>query len=1697
MAAPRARCYHDAMQLFDYVMAYDPNGFMVVFWAEPALRKASEPLQAGERWITLKPHGPDHPDYVHVKIRENPDGSAHVIGGPKGLTGLHLRKLGTPEEWKERAKNRPQLPKEERAKRVEEIAKLEPAVRQARANVLQAAARLTQNPAFESLLDPDLKERLKEVAKQSIEAEGTDEGAIKLAAGLAAAAQVRKVETAVKQLERNLIRTLIENDDLRREVLSGEELEPPTPETPRRSLGYQRNLKEEAAQKGFTEREARTEADRFFQKRIEEADPETAARMIAARQRMLEAQQMRPEAAVTAEAALPKPEVKVTPEKVAEEAAHVRAFLEASRQLKQLRKEQRRIALGKDPTLTPEAVERILREPLGAPLEVALSDEAKEDIEQSMEELQREDLMRNFLGKVEQTADGIDYKALRDAMHASHASGAYGHLSNVSLAVLGDNLLDRSILDHFGTDAAVQMLARALQKRLPEGDLEALRKALEEEHEAHLAKIPEAVQKAEALLEAARAIEIPPITDTTDGLAAQRMLDLRRETLQEAREVLGSVLGQVEASAALNLALGQRAKDSLTVDMGVRSVREVAPILRALGLQDEQYDYDRVGDHLHVTIGPDGLEALTQPQDEALAELRRTATAIKAGEHDEEDYLPAGFTRYPASAFDSDPPRPQKMATPGLAPNKPIPEALEEAVYSRLADGWTPAELKKLLGSQSFMTDWVPEGKQGEYLEHLERLLPTYDGEEVRTNKKGEQYTVKRPVDYASLEEKHPHIAKQIQDAAREWVKANRPGQEHFLDQHLEDTPESRKALYLALMQDPRTQVAYKALGDLTPQDQRAIRHYYLTEVLGKSPEELARRKEAVAKALEAHDRKHPEPEKFGTGSQATMFWDEAEYDPNKPITLRFRTRGGVFAADDERLKAEAIRSMGLGKGDYIENEDGSITLTESGKANVRPPSAHGDIVEGLSLSPDWRAWYGRRKQVAAEAMGDDLVEWAEFVDTLKGPHRAYNAVLEHMRGALTERFNRYHGNLTGRTFKTTKKANPWGDVLWQIRDPKGFAEFQRQVQQESAQLRERQGGKFAYMGGTGSLLEAYRAKKEAEKAAKSAQGALFMGATGDPALEPDPLVPNLERHALPDGVENRLAAMTQAITGSIRPLQNPVKIIPDRTMGEGTKYVKQQRAIKHLLAAKKTGLFLGTGSGKSSVMIGMGTELLNRGEARKVIMGVPSVVRDQMGEEMAMTLEPGRYRWHAQEASFEERKAALKDPETHFAVVTHQSLRDDLLRIMAEHHKEDVGQFTQRFTQAPLEERQKLMKEALEAEGIPLDFLAFDEAHDFLGRDGKPDSIMQRVFDTAMSLAKYGTYATGSPLKNDMSEIADWLAKLDPQRFGNKDEFMRRYGLNARASREAVKRFTDPYFFVDSVPANTTKRVVWGADGTQGNSPSGHAYVPLHPAQQQALEALGVAFRRLQRAQRQGKVDVEAARELSPESFEGVPEEAHEEIARRIQANIGIIHHAAQNRIINEFPAEQNGKVQHVMNLLEQRRGQGTVIFARNRAAVDMLAEEAEKRGHRVAILHGGHSAQEKARIRSRFNAGEVDVIVSSDAGQVGANLQHRGQHLIQYDVPMTQKSWEQRSARIDRLGQKKPIELHTVLSDTDFDRENYERIAKKKMLGSIFQGTSENLDETGLALRYRLAKLNRDGQPEPEESPQKQQNELQAALF
>jgi hypothetical protein len=1642
-----------------YYAGYDPDGWPIVLWAEPALVKGGEPLAPNERWITLKPHGPDHPDYVHVKIKIWPDGTAHVISGPKGLHGLRLTRLGQGPKAKPSKGDRVQ--KQALSEAHKQV--LQEAHRQA----IEAAQKLLDNPLLEKYKDLEgLKEELKSVLGEHAKAMAGDEDAAKMAAGMAASRHLQRLRVVMGRLERGLLEAIASDEEARRAVLGPR---PVQEEKPKGGAGYQTNLKKEAAEKGFTDAEARQEDEAFFQKRLSEMDPEQAERAIRARLRAREAGALQRPLGEAAKRTAPVPQVEPPkPQEVVAKAEAVRGFLEAMRRVREAERQARLARFGHD---DPEALEALART-LGRaryPIQAEEVDpETAKALEERLGDLTHERHMRDLLDTVAATGEPEWTPGeIRRTMLRFHRAGVYAHIADVGHGVLGREPVDRLVVEALGPDAAVALTARALFKELPPEHLERVRKALEERHEELLARIPEAVERAKKALEAARAIQLPDLEEGREAHVVEALLKERRRLLEEARREVGGLLGQLEASALLNYALRGQVPERLEVEFGDRSVREAAHVLRALGLQDGDYEWRKEGGKLKAVIHPHGLDRLLAeaPDPEEVATTERLK-AIRRGDEDEEDWLPAGFTRYPASALDARDealPKPLRHASPPDF-SQGFEAGLKRFIGERLADGWTPLEVKRALSSASFMADWVPQGREGEYLEALEALLPTYAGEAKRKNKHGEEYTVKIPVDYAHLEEKHPELHERLRALAREVA-----GRDAYPDETLEDTPEARKALYATLLEDPRLQLAHKPLGDLTPQDQRALRSYYLTEILGLSPEEMARKKEEAKRALEEYDRKNPEPPKWGQADPGALFADEESWNPARPITLRFRTQ-------DPLRRRRLLKALNLTEeGEhYLVNEDGSITLTEAGKERLTPVQDPEDLeaLEGdLPLSPQWRRWWMGRKRAAAEALGEkDLVEWPEFVEMVGGPHRAYTAIQEHMRGRLAGRFAKLHAAFTGRPLRLSKRENPYGEHLWHVQDPESYREFRQRQREAMEGLRAREGGRFAHMGGRGSLLEAYRAMREAERAGRGAQALLLDAGAGDPRLEPEEPVPFLERPALAPGVENRLAAMTQAVKGSLHPGMNPVRLIPDLTMGKGTPYAKQQRAIRSIIAGKKQALFLGVGSGKTGVSIGAFTELHHQGKARKGFFVVPSIVRNQFGEEMARFLEPGLYRWHAQEAPAEERIAAMKDPETHMVALTHQAFRDDMLRLMAEHHGEELESFKDRFLQAPLPERQRLMREALEAHQIPLDYLALDEAHDALNRKGKEESLLSAVLDTAMSLAPYGVLMTGTPVKNDASEIGDWLRKLDPERFGDQEAFMRRYGVDARIARDALKRLAERYVYHDVVPSGTQKKEVWGVE-EPGDSPTGHRPIPLHPAQEEALKRVEEAYQAARRAWARGEVNLEALKVLSPESFARVPEEKHLEVARRLQESLGVLRHAARQRVIDEAPAEENAKIQHILKLAEERRGKGGVVFATRRKAVEEIARALERAGHRVAILHGGHSAEEKARIRQRFDRGEVDIVVASDAGATGANLQKRGEWLVHYDIPMTWKTYEQRTARIDRLGQRKPIEVHTLMTDTDHDRENWRRIKEKKLLGDIFHGPYESMDDRGLALHLKLA--------------------------
>jgi hypothetical protein len=478
--------------------------------------------------------------------------------------------------------------------------------------------------------------------------------------------------------------------------------------------------------------------------------------------------------------------------------------------------------------------------------------------------------------------------------------------------------------------------------------------------------------------------------------------------------------------------------------------------------------------------------------------------------------------------------------------------------------------------------------------------------------------------------------------------------------------------------------------------------------------------------------------------------------------------------------------------------------------------------------------------------------------------------------------------------------------------------------------------------------------------------------------------------------------------------------------------------------------------SGKTGIGLGAFTHLHAQGKVKRGIFAVPSIVQGQFGAEALRFLDPSKgYKWHAEPgASREQRIAALKDPGNHFVVTTHQALRDDLLHLGAQREKTDAATLATRLDAMTPSARTEWMRGLMESEGIDCDYLNVDEGHNLLNRAGKTNSHMANVFDALSSNTPYYVNATADPVKNDVSEAFDLLAKMSPGKYQDRDEFMRRYGPNTSAAREGLRREMLSHLYPGRIDPGvaTNKR---------------QEKVAMSPEQTGAIQSVESAAAKVRLGRMQGKTDVAACRALAPEMFADADPKTHEKIAAVVARNVGVIKNTAVLRAINSAP--NGAKVAKVSELAGARKGQPGVIFAHHLKSVALLKERLEADGHRVAVLTGADSSKRKDQVKRAFNPegdvdAEADILIASDAGAVGMNAQ-RGRWLIQYDVPDTAMVHAQRNGRIHRLGQRNDVELIDLATDHPTEHAARKRLVEKYDLRDILTSPYEGLDDTGLA--------------------------------
>lgn len=730
--------------------------------------------------------------------------------------------------------------------------------------------------------------------------------------------------------------------------------------------------------------------------------------------------------------------------------------------------------------------------------------------------------------------------------------------------------------------------------------------------------------------------------------------------------------------------------------------------------------------------------------------------------------------------------------------------------------------------------------------------------------------------------------------------------------------------------------------------------------------------------------------------------------------------------------------------------------------AASEPDRYTSDMFGETTESPEWASWSASFDQAKAAQTGASL-DWPGYCKAMRGRTKALSAIQDLVRSRVSEGFAKHYNTLRPdaplKVGRTVVRGNL--DHLNAV-DPAAREERLRQERELVDSMRERVNGRYA----SGSVSDRL-ASQQAERAAfTQAQMGFFASDDlfgGDSGAEAAPRALGAdERHTIGHAAEAKIGSMMQVVGRNFEP-GKPVKLFQPTMSGPDG--AKRQRAIKLVGANKRVILGAGVGSGKTAMGLGAFADLHSKGMVKKGLFVVPSIVQGQFGAEALRFLKPGQFDWHCEPGgSYEDRLAAYKDPGKHFAVVTHQSFRDDVLRMASEAGHGTPEQVSDHLASLSKPERAAFTKSVLEHHGAAFDYVMADEAHGLLNRAGKDNSRLSNVVESVTDNAPYYVHASGDPVKNDASEAFSLLQKMDGERYSDQAAFMRRYGGDTLAAREGLQRELARHLYaMELKPDVSVARSV--------------ETVPLTAGQRSALEQVDGHAAALRIAKLEGRTDVAAAKALSPAMFQGVPEAEHEAVAGRVADSVGILKESAVKRVLNAHP--ESGKLDAIARHAEARRGKQGVVFAHSLDAVESIRQRLEAEGHRVVTITGKDSAQAKGDKIRAFNPDKgdatADIVVCSDAGATGANLQS-GRWLAQYDTPDTAMTHAQRQGRINRIGQRNSLELIDLAADHPSERRARSRLEKKYGLRSMLTSPLETLDDTGLG-----SYLNKSGQAAP----------------
>lgn len=316
-------------------------------------------------------------------------------------------------------------------------------------------------------------------------------------------------------------------------------------------------------------------------------------------------------------------------------------------------------------------------------------------------------------------------------------------------------------------------------------------------------------------------------------------------------------------------------------------------------------------------------------------------------------------------------------------------------------------------------------------------------------------------------------------------------------------------------------------------------------------------------------------------------------------------------------------------------------------------------------------------------------------------------------------------------------------------------------------------------------------------------------------------------------------------------------------------------------------------------------------------------------------------------------------------------------------------------------------------------DMLILDEAHRLRNLHGTAKTPqLAKTLHASLSNRdfKYVLMLTATPIQNrlwDMYSLIDCLstAKGHANPLGEPSEFLGRYVADGTTSARKLRHGTRDEFRrkVQDYMVRTSRRDANLAFPVRHVMP---VQCEASAAEQYLQRLVGITFERLNALTR---ISLAEALMSSPRALLGQ--------VRRMNGT-GTISSSILQRFEKGVEAAGTGcklaKLDEIVEALSLKNPQKwrAIVFTRRLETLELICEGLRFKGIRVATIRGGGQAANENSIKAfRSDPPQANVLVSTDAGAVGLNLQVCNV-IINYDLPWNPMILEQRIGRVQRLG-------------------------------------------------------------------------------